>query len=111
MPLEDSLTLIARSYEQYMAGIKDKALEPGAAGGGMDAPPKPPFEPPSPDVAYLLNLLADRRQLTIEELDKLIVYLQERRDKLMEAEGRRPPPDRYGNGECAFIIYLSVVQI
>nr|KAG5707999.1 hypothetical protein BaRGS_025137 [Batillaria attramentaria] len=42
------------------------------------------------EISYLLNLLADNRQLTVEELDKVIMYLKERKDKLLEAEGLPP---------------------
>ena len=100
MPVEDAMTLITRSFETYMQKEREKA--PAAPAPVERAPPParpaPPFLPPGPDISYLLNLLADNRQLTTEELDKVIVYLRERRDKLYEAEGRRPPVDAASKG-------------
>lgn len=107
MPIEDAITLVGRSFETYMQTTREKAAPPVAAPpperGAAPAPPAarapPPFVPPGPDISYLLNLLADNRQLTIEELDKVIGYLRERRDKLYENEGRRLPEAGYGVGD------------
>lgn len=95
MPLEDAMKLVASSFEKYIETQREKAAAPSAVvPGAPGAPPAagaPPFLPPSADISYLLNLLADNRQLTIEELGKVIDYLKERKDKLMLAEGRQPP--------------------
>lgn len=97
MPVDDALTLVGRSFETYVQTAREKtaAAAPPPERGAPAAPPTarapPPFLPPGPDITYLLNLLADNRQLTIEEIDKVIGYLRERRDKLYETEGRRPP--------------------
>jgi len=104
MPVEDAITLISRSFEQYMQTAREKSTGvPPVAASAVSSPPPPeratsaPFVPPNQDISYLLNLLADSRQLTIEELEKVIVYLRERRDKLLEADGRRPALD---DGNC-----------
>lgn len=100
MPIEDAITLVGRSFETYVQAAREKATTAAAAPPPERGPPAalppatrapPPFVPPGPDISYLLNLLADNRQLTIEEIDKVIGYLRERREKLYETEGRRPP--------------------
>ncbi|XP_067652006.1 nuclear receptor coactivator 5-like [Haliotis asinina] len=92
MPVEDAVGLVGRSFEKYVQSLKEKAAAaPAAAPIPASAPGArpPPFLPPSKEVSYLLNLLADNRQLTLEELDKIIMYLRDRRDKMIESE-RRP---------------------
>ncbi|XP_041375810.1 nuclear receptor coactivator 5-like isoform X2 [Gigantopelta aegis] len=91
MPFEDALTLISSSFKKYLQNMREKevaaapvvVVEKDSAATIVKA-----FLPPSKDVSYLLNLLADNRPLTVEELDKVIFYLRERRDKILEAEGR-----------------------
>ncbi|CAG5126674.1 unnamed protein product, partial [Candidula unifasciata] len=81
MPLEDAISLVGRSFLKYIDGLREK----------VQAPPVVPtrvFLPPSSEVIYLLNLLADSRAVTIPELDTVIKYLQERREKLIDAESR-----------------------
>lgn len=95
MPLDDALALVARSFDKYLQAEKEKA----AALSSSAKLPSVPFLPPAKEIAYLLNLLADNRQLTVDELNKVIVYLKERRDKLMEAEGIPPQ-----NGEVFWVL-------
>ncbi|XP_061163184.1 nuclear receptor coactivator 5-like isoform X1 [Saccostrea echinata] len=104
MPVEDAITLVGRSFETYMQTAREKAAPAAAPPPERGAPPPsarapPPFLPPGPDITYLLNLLADNRQLTLEEIDKVIGYLRERRDKMLDTEGRRPPEAGYGAGD------------
>ena len=68
MPFDDAMSLVARSFETYLQTQKEKAAAPASA---TSRAVPPPFLPPPPDMSYLLNLLADNRQLTIEELDKV----------------------------------------
>lgn len=95
MPLDDALALVARSFDKYLQAEKEKAV----ALSSSAKLPSVPFLPPAKEIAYLLNLLADNRQLTVDELNKVIVYLKERRDKLMEAEGIPPQ-----NGEVFWVL-------
>lgn len=107
MPVEDAMSLVGRSFEKYVQTLKEKAAgaaAPAAAAAAVAVPVAtpaagarpPPFLPPSKEVSYLLNLLADNRQLTLEELDKIIMYLRDRRDKMIESERR---PVAGGDGE------------
>ncbi|XP_052229376.1 nuclear receptor coactivator 5-like isoform X2 [Dreissena polymorpha] len=84
MPMEDAMKLIATSFEKYIQTQREKVAGGGSGvpGATPAVPAQPPFLPPSADVSYLLNLLADNRQLTIEELEKVIGYLIERKEKL-----------------------------
>ncbi|KAI8790690.1 nuclear receptor coactivator 5 [Biomphalaria glabrata] len=82
MPLDDAIALVGRSFEKYVEGLREKAK---AAAAPLTARV---FLPATAEVAYLLNLLADNRALTIDELNTVIKYLQERRDKLIDAESR-----------------------
>ena len=87
------MKLVASSFEKYIQTQREKVAGPPAAPPAAAAAPAaalPPFLPPPADVSYLLNLLADNRQLTLEELDKVIVYLTQRKNKLVGAEVSKP---------------------
>ena len=96
MPLDDAIDLVVSSFESYIQSQREKAAAPPAAttaaapGSATARAAPPPFIPPSSDVSYLLNLLADNRQLTVEEIEKVVDYLQERKNKMLVAEGRQP---------------------
>ena len=96
MPLDDAIDLVVSSFESYIQSQREKAAAPPAAttaaapGSATARAAPPPFIPPSSDVSYLLNLLADNRQLTVEEIEKVVDYLQERKNKMLIAEGRQP---------------------
>ncbi|VEN37599.1 unnamed protein product [Callosobruchus maculatus] len=75
MPVEDAMILISRDFEAYMKG---EHLAPEIARSIMDRHPVP--------MQMLLNLLAENRQLTCVQYDRLITYLQERRDLQYEFE-------------------------
>ena len=78
MPYDDALTLVGKNYDEYR---KKKAESSAKSGGSGD------FLKPDQSQAYLLNLLADNRFLTIEELNTVIKYLTQRRDLIIEKEG------------------------
>lgn len=96
------MKLIATSFEKYIQTQREKAAGPPATPAPVAAAAPAtsatsttagPFVPPSSDISYLLNLLADNRQLTLEELTKVVDYLQERKDKMLLAEGGRTPAE------------------
>lgn len=92
MPLDDAVTLVTRSYDKYMLERKEKIgsygslVSPAASGGGPDGE----FLPAGARVQYLLNMLADRRFLTVTELTMVIDYLDDRRRAMLAAAGERP---------------------
>ena len=105
MPLDDAVDLVVSSFESYIQSQREKAAAPTAASTASRTAP-PPFVPPSSDISYLLNLLADNRQLTIEEIEKVVDYLQERKNKMLIAEGRQPAPA--ANSKFTFSFYQTM---
>ena len=79
MPYEDAVTLVQRNYEEY----RKKKAEAAAAVTTQQSD----FLKPDSKQAYLLNLLADNRFLTMEELDAVIQYLTLRREHALKKEG------------------------
>ena len=77
MPYEDAITLVQKNYEEY----RKKKAEATTAAASQD------FLKPDSKQAYLLNLLADNRFLTVEELDTVILYLTQRKEQILQKEG------------------------
>lgn len=73
MPLDDALRMLGRNFTQYLSSLRGG----GGGGGGKQ----------EPSVPFLLQLMIDGRHLNITEYDRVIKYLQERRDRLILAEG------------------------
>lgn len=71
MPVEDAMILISRNFEAYMRGEQSTPEN----GGQMTVADRHP-----PSIQMMLNLLAENRQLTTPQYDKLLKYLQERRE-------------------------------
>ena len=88
MPLDDALTLVQRNFEEFSKARREK-LESGGSG-------ETAFKLPDQEVAYYLNLAADNRFLKIDELNKVIRYLTERRDALIVKEGGVAPQQMSG---------------
>jgi len=79
MPLEDSLNFIARSFDAYMRG--ERGTGPGPVAVGQPVPDRHPEA-----IQTLLNLLRENRQLTVLQYDKVIKYLQEKREVQIKLE-------------------------
>ncbi|XP_078411537.1 nuclear receptor coactivator 5 isoform X2 [Cetorhinus maximus] len=94
MPMADAMILVARNYERYKTETREKEREEVArkaakmadevimrerepTQGGLEERGNPPSIQP------LLNLLADGRYLTIEEIDKIIEYLREKKERFL----------------------------
>ncbi len=119
MPLEDAIKLLARDFESYVAELKAKAQQAMTAAtapavakvaetpSSGSSSGKPQFAPPDSDTHYLLNLLADNRFLTLEELDKVLSYLRERRAHLYDSQmGINRKEGLYGD-TCMEILALN----
>lgn len=78
MPVEDAIAMIARNFDLYMRG--EKGLGPGPVpvvpAGGL----APNLDRHPEAIQTLLNLLKENRQLTVLQYDKVIRYLQEKRE-------------------------------
>ena len=80
MPLEDALSLVTRNFEKYLKTLREKPVTPSSK----------VLIPPDSQLSYLLNLLADGRHLTLDELQTVGDFVGERKRRLMEAEGIKP---------------------
>lgn len=96
MPQADAMVLVARNYERYKTESREKEREEIARQAAKMADEAilqererpPPMEEGvrgghSPRIQTLLNLLADNRYVTAEEIDKVIDYLRDRKERLL----------------------------
>ncbi|GIX94090.1 nuclear receptor coactivator 5 [Caerostris darwini] len=77
MPLDDALKLLSRNFHEYIRRQKEKMererAERGPYTGAVAA---------DRDMQVLLRMLADGRWISVVEIDSVIRYLSERRDKM-----------------------------
>ncbi|GFU88638.1 nuclear receptor coactivator 5 [Trichonephila clavipes] len=82
MPLEDALKLVARNFHEHIRLLREhmerERAERGPYIGAVAA---------DRDMQILLRMLADGRWISIPEIDSVIRYLSERRDKMQGAPG------------------------
>ncbi|XP_039555715.1 nuclear receptor coactivator 5 isoform X2 [Passer montanus] len=96
MPQADAMVLVARNYERYKTESREKEREEIARQAAKMADEAilqererpPPMEEGvrgghPPGIQTLLNLLADNRYVTAEEIDKVINYLRDRKERLL----------------------------
>ncbi|XP_012528760.1 translation initiation factor IF-2 isoform X2 [Monomorium pharaonis] len=75
MPVEDAISLISRDFTNYKAGGRSVPLNtPLASERHPDA------------IQVLLNMLADNRQLTVLQYDRVIKYLDMKREEQVQVE-------------------------
>lgn len=67
MPLEDAIVLMSRNFNNYLSSLRAGSEQPS--------------------MNFLLNLLADGRHLSMEELERIIKHLQDRRNRIAETQG------------------------
>lgn len=79
MPLEDALAFISRNFDAYLRGERGQGPGPVSVGG-----PVPDRHPEA--IQTLLNLLRENRQLTVLQYDKVIKYLQDKREVQIKLE-------------------------
>ncbi|XP_075427908.1 nuclear receptor coactivator 5 isoform X2 [Ascaphus truei] len=94
MPLADAMVLVARNYERYKSETRDKEREDIARQAAKMAAEAvlreraPPVDeggrgPHPPGIQAVFGLLADNRYVTTEEMDKIILYLRDRKERLL----------------------------
>ncbi|XP_066289905.1 nuclear receptor coactivator 5-like isoform X7 [Branchiostoma lanceolatum] len=84
MPLDDSMQLVARNFERYMQDLRERQAAERASSAGA---PAAAAAENSATIPQLLNLLADGRQVTTDEIGRVIEYLQDRRSRLLQMQG------------------------
>ncbi|XP_075702805.1 nuclear receptor coactivator 5 isoform X2 [Rhinoderma darwinii] len=98
MPLADAMVLVARNYERYKVEKREKEREDIARqaaklstdsilrerAAALDEKTR---APPPPAVLSLLTLLSDNRYVTAEEIDKVILYLRDRKERMLAVSG------------------------
>lgn len=107
MPLKDAISLISRNFEDYKLAQINRTDKVASVGRPAPVPvvPIPVVGPPlvpekHPEALQsLLNLLADNCPLTVLQYDKVIAYLNTRRERqvhieLGESEANHPPISR-----------------
>lgn len=100
MPLDDALKLAARHFREQLEAQQ-------AASGGPDS------LGPDRELQFLLKLLVDAKYLSIPELDRILKYLTERRDKqllLERGESAQQQPRTVGTGLDSGVERPKVVQ-
>lgn len=85
MPLDDALAMIVKSFEAYMKGDRSPIVPPSGAvpvtAAGI------PLGDKHPEVIQnLMKILVENRPLNISQYEKIIGYLQEKKDQLVKTE-------------------------
>ncbi|XP_076332864.1 uncharacterized protein LOC143237470 isoform X2 [Tachypleus tridentatus] len=86
IPLEDAMKLLSRNFHDFTQSkqfVREKIDVPGSH------PELQPVPTPDKDISFLLNLLADGKYLSVKEIDRLIKYLHDRKEKLLGIETRQ----------------------
>ncbi|XP_078688328.1 nuclear receptor coactivator 5-like isoform X4 [Branchiostoma floridae x Branchiostoma belcheri] len=87
MPLDDSMQLVARNFERYMQDLRERQAAERASSTSAGPAAAAAAAEQAPTIPQLLNLLADGRQVTAEEIGRVIEYLQDRRSRLLQMQG------------------------
>lgn len=101
MPLDDALAFIGRNFDRYIQDMRERRERGSVRPARRSISPSHiPAPTSSVDLTLpqLLNLLADGRQLTIPEIDRVISFLQDMRDRLAKEAGlplSAPKPGKF----------------
>ncbi|NXT20048.1 NCOA5 protein, partial [Syrrhaptes paradoxus] len=111
MPQADAMVLMARNYERYKTELREKERDEIARQAAKMADEAvlrerpPPMEEGvrgghPPGIQTLFNLLADNRYLTAEEIDKVINYLRDQKERLLRgsSDSLQAPMSRQSSG-------------
>ncbi|KAJ9583891.1 hypothetical protein L9F63_021768, partial [Diploptera punctata] len=86
MPLDDAVPLIMRNYEAYIRGEKLSAPISTSIPVVSSSIPLSERHPEAIQTNSVLNLLSDNRQLTVLQYDRVIRYLQDKRELQIQLE-------------------------
>lgn len=92
------MSLINRNFQIFLRERQERLAKatalppppPAVPVAPVAGAPPPEFVVPDKYTRYLLNLLADDRILTLDELDKIMDYLEERRYRYTQVKGGTP---------------------
>lgn len=105
MPLDDALALIVKNFEAYMKGERSPVIPPVGAvpvtAAGIPLGDKHPEM-----IQALLNILVENRPLTVLQYEKIIGYLQEKKDHLVKSE-----PTKSGIIMVYVLVFLAILRI
>lgn len=97
MPLDDALNLIVKIFEAYSKGEKYAIVPP--FGAVPVTPAGIPLGDKHPEaIQNLLNILVENRPLTTFQYDKIIGYLQDRKNEIVKGDSK--------GGKSRFILVL-----
>jgi len=102
MPLESAISMILRSYEEWLVNNRDSARdsqqsEPPQAGRHV---PHSEFKQPDDSIIRMLQMVIDGRCLVVEELDTIIDYFQQQRNVMAKAQGLASASKSLTPGSC-----------
>ncbi|XP_053577792.1 nuclear receptor coactivator 5 isoform X2 [Bombina bombina] len=103
MPIADAMILVARNFERFKTETRDKERETIArqaakmASEAIMRERAPPVDEGirglhPPTIQAILGLLADNRYVTADEIDKIIIYLHDRKERLLRGSSEPLPP-------------------
>lgn len=100
MPLDDALAFIGRNFDRYIQDMRERR-ERGPSTGPKSRRSISPSQIPPPassmdlTLPQLLNLLAEGRQLTVPEIDRVVDFLQRMRETLGREAGVPPTAGKF----------------
>ena len=97
MPLEDAMSLITRNYDRYIQELREKRSQTASGTATAGKPGADGQAAAELTLTQLFSLLADGRQLTIAEVDRVITFLEEMRERMAEDQGVAPRKKAPGN--------------
>ena len=84
MPMEEAFALLSSSFK-HRQGMMDSNSDRARIQGGLGVDAHPP------NMQLIINLLQENRPLSVPEYDRLIRYLNERRDRQSRLEMNEDP--------------------
>lgn len=85
MPLDDALAMIVKNFEAYMKGERNPVIPPSGA-VPVTAAGIPLGEKHPEGIQTLLKILVENRPLTVVQYEKIIGYLQNKKEHLVKTE-------------------------
>ena len=91
------MSLMARNYDRYVQELREKRSQTASGAAASGKPGADGQASVELTLTQLFSLLADGRQLTIAEVDRVITFLEEMRARMAEDQGVAPRKKAPGN--------------